>query len=340
MNRFRMIRWALVGAAVLTVTAARAVPVEAAPASVEGKKVLVVMSYHEGYGGEEEIKGAVRSLLEGAEIRFVHLDTKKNLAGGEERAREALRLYREFQPDAVIAANDNAQSLFVVPYLKGKVETPVVFCGVNNDAAKYGYPAVNVTGVLEKKHYREGISFSQVVEPAIRKIGIVYKDNPSNRTNLAQIEEEKASYTAEITAAVAVTTLAEAAAAVADFSPGVDAVLFLNLTGVLDSQGLPLEGKEALSSLTETMGLPTIVANTWEVRAGALCGVIQSDAEQGALAVEMLYEIWGGKAAVDIPVTENVNGLRYVNITTLKRLGLKLEPEVVIGTEMVVSGQP
>ncbi len=340
MNRFRMIRCVLIAAAVLTVTVYRTVAVEAVSALAEGKKVLVVMSYHEGYGGEEEIKGAVLSLLGGAEVRFVHLDTKKNLAGGEERAREAFRLYREFQPDAVIAANDNAQSLFVVPFLKGKVETPVVFCGVNNDATKYGYPAVNVTGVLEKKHYRESISFSQVVKPAIRKIGIVYKDHPTNLTNLAQIEEEKASYAAEITTAVAVTTLAEAEAAVADLSPRVDAVLFLNLTGVLDSRGLPLEGKEALSSLAETTGLPTIGSDSWEVKAGVLCGVIQSDAEQGALAVEMLYEIWGGKAVVDIPVTENVNGLRYVNITTLKRLGLKLEPEVVIGTEMVVSGQP
>jgi hypothetical protein len=41
-----------------------------------------------------------------------------------------------------------------------------------------------------------------------------------------------------------------------------------------------------------------------------------------------------------LAVTENVNGLGRVNITALKSLGLKLTPEVVIGTEMIVSGQP
>jgi len=340
MNMFRVIRWALVASSLLTVTAFRFSPVSAAPSLAEGKKVLVVMSYHEGYDGEEEIKGSILSLLVGAESKFVHLDTKKNLAGGEERAREAFRLYGEFRPDAVIAANDNAQSLFVVPYLKGKVATPVVFCGVNNDASKYGYPAVNVTGVLEKKHYRESVSFSQVVDPAIRKVGIICKDNPSNRTNLAKIEKEKHSYSAEITASVAVATLAEAEAAVAELSSRSDALLFLNLTGLLDGRGLPLEGQAVLAVLTEEARVPTIGADSWEVKAGVLCGVIQSDAEQGAIAVEMLLAIWGGKAPADLPVSENVNGRRHVNISTLKKLGLELAPEVVIGTEMIFSGQP
>lgn len=101
-----------------------------------------------------------------------------------------------------------------------------------------------------------------------------------------------------------------------------------------------MEGKAALSALMETTRLPTIAADGWEVKAGALCGVIQSDAEQGALATEMLFKIWGGKAAVDLPVVENVNGRRHVNIRTLEKLRLKLTPEVVIGTEMVASGPP
>ena len=48
----------------------------------------------------------------------------------------------------VIAVDDNAQKYVIVPYFKG-TSLPVVFAAVNWDASAYGYPADNVTGMLE-----------------------------------------------------------------------------------------------------------------------------------------------------------------------------------------------
>ena len=59
------------------------------------------------------------------------MDTKKNIEGGVRKAKDAYELYRRLQPDGVIAADDNAQSMFVVPYLKDRYDVPVIFCGVN-----------------------------------------------------------------------------------------------------------------------------------------------------------------------------------------------------------------
>ena len=48
----------------------------------------------------------------------------------------------------VIVADDNAAKYVVVPYFKD-ADLPFVFCGVNWDAAVYGFPCKNVTGMVE-----------------------------------------------------------------------------------------------------------------------------------------------------------------------------------------------
>ncbi len=302
---------------------------------VVGKKVLVVMSYHQGSEGEQKIKEGLESSLAGARIKYLWMNTKKDLAGGEAKAAEAFRLYQEFRPDAVIAADDNAQSLFVVPYLKDKVDTPVIFCGVNDEATAYGFPATNVTGVLEKKHYRESIGFARIIVPTIEKIAFVYKDNPTNRKNLAQIEKEKDSYSAEIAGKYPVSSMLELEKVLSGPGLQVDALFLLNLAGVVDQKGLKLEGADVVGFVVNNYAKPTIGASGWEIRAGVLCGVIKDDMEQGTLAARLLKKIWQGRAVADSPVTWNKNGPRLLNLTTLKKLGMKPSPEAIIGTELI-----
>lgn len=303
----------------------------------KGKKLLVVMSYHEETAMERQIKNGIEELLPDAAITYFWLDTKNRLAEGPARAEEAYEIYRRLQPDAVIAANDNAQSLFVVPYLLGKVATPVIFTGVNNDAGKYGYPAENVSGVVEKKHYRESIGFAQIIEPAIQRIGVIYKDNQSNRMNVAQILQEKSSYTVEEIDFTQVGTVRDVETAVHELSAKVDALLVLDLAGVLDQAGNPVEEAEVYGLVSRLAKKPTIGAGEWEIKAGILCGVVKMDQEQGVLAAEMLREVWGGKNAGDIPLTENRNGLRFLNIATVKKLGIRLQPQALIGTKIIIS---
>lgn len=303
--------------------------------SAEGKKILVVMSYHVEAQMEQEIKGGIESVLKDAQIKYFYMDTKRNLAGGHVKAKEAFALFESFKPDAVIAADDNAQSMFVVPYLKDKVKTPVIFCGVNHEASKYGYPAANVTGILERKHIREGISFAQLIVPGIRKIAVILKDNPSNRITVAQIQNEKTGYTAEITDFIGVSTLAEAISAANDLEDNVDTLLVLNLTGILDHGGNSLENIEILPYLAMEFQKPTIGTATMQVSAGLLCAVARTGHEQGSVAARMVIEALSGKSVNDIPITQNRNGRRVINVTTANRLGIKLKPMVLLGTQLV-----
>ena len=123
----------------------------ATPAPAE-KLVLWVDSYHDGYEWAHGIWRGIRKGLAGSGVRLkvIHMDTKRNNteAFGRQAALGALAVIEKIKPDAVIASDDNAQTYLVVPYLKG-TSLPVVFCGVNWDAAMYGYPAKNVTGIVE-----------------------------------------------------------------------------------------------------------------------------------------------------------------------------------------------
>lgn len=301
----------------------------------QGKKILIVMSYDAETNMEKDMKQVFDDMLQGATLKYLWLDAKKNPQDSEHKALEAYQLYQEFQPDVVVATNDNAQELFVVPYLKNKVPTPVIFAGVNDDADKYGFPADNVTGVLEKKHYRESISFAQLIDPGIKKIGIIYPDNLSQRKNIEQITREQASYAAEVSEIVKVTTVDELKAAILDLSAKIDAYLIFNPVGIQDQAGKAVSEKDLYKIILNMVQKPTLAVNDWEIEAGVLCGVIKINSEQAALAVEIIDKIFAGQAVKDIPFSENKNGLRYINIATLKKLGLKPEPQALLGTKII-----
>lgn len=300
-----------------------------------GKKVLVVMSYHEEYPWQRELREGIEGVLAGARLEFFNLDTKRDPDGGAARAEEALRLYRSFGPDAVIACDDNAQSLFVVPYLSGKVDTPVVFCGVNDDASKYGYPAANVTGMLEKTHYRETLSFARLIAPEIKRVEVLMNDTRSNQLLADQIHAEMEGYAARISGFTVVNTLPEAMEAVEALKGKTDALLWHLFTGLRDEGGKVLEMDEMLPPLSEQWGGAILGTTAWHVENGVLCAVAKTGREQGEGAARMVERILAGAAPAEVPVNWNVTGRRIVNVTTAERLGIKLKPMVILGTELV-----
>ena len=141
----------------------------AGPAAAAGKaryNVLVVMSYGPDYEFVQKVREGIESVLSDiCRIQHFYMDTKKNLVGGPQKAKAAYALYKKTCPDGVIAADDNAQSMFVVPYLKDKVKTPVMFCGVNEPPEKYGYPAANVSGILERITISQSLAFAKQLIP-------------------------------------------------------------------------------------------------------------------------------------------------------------------------------
>jgi ABC-type uncharacterized transport system substrate-binding protein len=299
-------------------------------------KVMVVMSYHEGYLWGMEIRDGIESELAGlCDLKYVYLDTKNNFAGGAEKAKRFYDLYLKYQPDGVIAADDAAQSMFVVPYLKNKVKTPVMFCGVNEDPEAYGYPASNVSGILERVHIKESIALVQQLVPSVMTFGCILKEDPSSYGIVTQIHQEIKGYSARFVTAKYVKTLADAVAATRELKSKCDALFLTPMDGLISRDGTPLTTGEVTPVIVTTFGKPTFSENSFNVKSGVLCAVIKTGQEQGAASAKMLLRAMRGTPVKDIPVARNRHGRRMINLTVMKSLGILPKPVFLIDTELV-----
>lgn len=316
----------------LFIAALMATSAVSAHAAAQTYRILVVMSYDEVYHWERDIRQGIEdTLADLGELRFFYMDTKRHLDGGEKKAREAFELYEAFKPHGVIAADDNAQSLFVVPYLRNRVETPVIFCGVNSTPDAYGYPARNVTGVLERDYFRETIAFAQLIKPDIHTACFLMNTTPTTAVLKEQITKEMATYPVEIPTVDRVRTFSEALEATDRLRPSCDALVLTNLSALSDGDGTPMTEKDLLGPLAKRFGKVTLGSIPSHVEYGALLTVANSGIEQGTLAARMLHKCLRGTPISDLPITRNRKGQRIINLKMMEALGIKPVPAALVG---------
>lgn len=303
-------------------------------------KILVVMSYEENFPWCQEVKTGIESTLGSqSELRYVYMNTKTDPNGGAKKAEEAYAAYQEFQPDGVIAVDDNAQSMFVVPYLKDKVKTPVMFAGVNAEPSKYGYPAANVSGILEREQFKESLFLVQQLVRGVKTFGILLPDDATGKALLAQIEQEKGEYPLAFTEAKIPKTFEELQTMVEAMKQTTDALFYITLEGLRNHAGKAMTDKEMLPVIVAKFGKPILTNAPFRVKFGALCAVVKMGEEQGSTAAGMLLSAMQGKSVAEIPIMRNHFGRRILNATTLQALQIKPSPIVLRGAELVTTEQ-
>ena len=81
-----------------------------------GEKILWVDSYHQGYEWSDGIEAGLKDVLNdtGVELKIVRMDTKRNTGDdfGNNAANQAKAEIEAFEPDVLIASDDNAQKVF------------------------------------------------------------------------------------------------------------------------------------------------------------------------------------------------------------------------------------
>ncbi|MBF0129618.1 MAG: ABC transporter substrate-binding protein [Alphaproteobacteria bacterium] len=299
-------------------------------------KVLVVMSYEEDNPWVKDIsEGIGRVLGDTSDVTTFHLNTKLNRPGGPEKAREAHELFQRLKPDGVIAADDDAQEMFVVPYLRDQVRTPVMFCGVNAAAEKYGYPSSNVSGILERAHARESLSFIKQMLPNIRSVCFLTHNVPAGLALRAQVEAEKGTYPAKVAAFHLVGTLGELEGLAGGLRKDCDALLVDSLEGVLDSDSRPMRGADVIGVIRGLYDGPLLGGNRYQVEQGAWAAVVKTGKEQGETSADMLLKAMRGMPVADIPVTRNGKGQRIINVTAIESRKISLRPIILKGATLI-----
>ncbi|MCP4971955.1 MAG: hypothetical protein GY932_15370, partial [Arcobacter sp.] len=93
----------------------------------------------------------------------------------------------KWQPDIIIASDDNASNYIIKKYFKNK-NIPIIFIGVNWDIKKYGYPYKNLTGQVEVEAINELVKALKIYAKG-SKIGLLTADTKTDRKTLKYYQD-------------------------------------------------------------------------------------------------------------------------------------------------------
>ncbi len=121
-------------------------------------KILILHSYNTDYIWtnliDESLKHELRKKPK-LRTQFFYMNTK--LFYNKSSEKSAIRTIEQFDPNIIIAFDDNAQKFLSKYYLNKNI--PIIFAGVNGHVDKYNYVGhENVTGIFERKSV-EGVIF-------------------------------------------------------------------------------------------------------------------------------------------------------------------------------------
>ena len=305
-------------------------------AAAEKFKVLVVMSYEEDNPWVKEIREGIDSVLkDNCELTYFYMNTKANHAGGPAKAAEAYALYQQLQPQGVITADDDAQSMFVLPFLKDKVTTPIMFNGVNAAPEKYGFPTANISGVLERAHVRESLAFAKQLLPHAQTACFMTNNVPAGLALRNQVQAEKDSYPARGNTFYLPKSQAEIAALAKTLNANCHLLFIDSLEGITDDQGKSLNNLDVLNIISRLYKGAILGGNRYQVEQGAWAAVIKTGQEQGETSAEMLLKAMRGTPVSQIPLATNNKGQRIINVTALEAHAITPRPIVLRGATLV-----
>lgn len=314
-------------------------PAPAAAPQRARPKLLFIDSYHEGYpwsdgilrgalgvlgvhrtpdGGLDERRSAVT-------IQIVHMDTKRNPAAALHRkaGQRVKALIDTWRPDLVIAADDNASKHVIAPYFVG-ARLPFIFCGVNWDASAYGFPAANVTGMIEVSLVRELL---RALLPYARgqRIGLLGARNESNQ------KEADAYRTALKLALSEIRFVDDFATWKAEFrrlQREVDVLLLAPPSFLSAGPDAAARQAEARRFALDNTRIPTGAVEDW-IAPYALVTFAKRAAEQGEWAARAALQILAGTPPSQVPIAQNQQAVIFLNMPLARALGARFPVDLV-----------
>jgi len=304
------------------------------------RKVLVVHSYHPEYEWVAAVnRGLQMAILPSdAKVETFYMDTKRRTDKEwmEQAGQKALELIDEWQPDVVVTVDDDAQR-FVGSALAGRTKPAVVFCGVNGEPETYGYPAANVTGVLERLHFNESLAFLKSFYPKAKRT-VLLTDYSS--TSFAVIDYVKSlpPGAIEVVDYITPVTFDQWQDAVLRYSKQVDVIsVYVYHTVKQDAEAkISMPPREVMAWTAEHCSVPILGFLVFSVDDGSLCGVLESGVEQGQLAGEMAVAILHGKRPDELPMVTGTRGQTMVNMKMAKKLGIEIPPAILKTIDVIV----
>ena len=289
---------------------------EALSQDMKGKKVLFVDSYHEGYDWSDGITSGVVNTLKntGVELKIYRMDTKRNNTEDfkKQAGVAAKKLIDEFKPDVVIMSDDNAAQYLIAPYYKDS-KLPFVFCGVNWDASVYGFPAKNITGMIEVNDTTGLLKVLRKISKG-DKVGFIADDTETNRK---EIENYAKLFNLTVVPYFA-KDFADWKKGYVELQSKVDNLIFYNYVAIKD-----WNPDEATGFIQKNTKIPSGTFQTGPMPY-VMVGYLKLPEEQGEWAAKSALKILGGAAPSAIPIAKNEKGNVVINLKVASAAGVEI----------------
>jgi hypothetical protein len=301
----------------------------AATMKYKGKKVLFVNSYHDGYEWSDgEVQGA-KNVFKGTGVEFkvYNMDTKNHPeeAFKTESGLKAKQLIEEYKPDAVITSDDNAVIYLTKPYFKD-AKIPFIFCGVNWDAAKYGMPYKNTTGMIEVdpigELYRNLRNYAKGP-----RIGYIANDNETEH-NVADFDQ-KNFFHENMTKKYFVKTYEEFKKQYIQAQNEVDMLYFSGSVGITG-----WDEKDAADFVVKHTKIPT-GSNLPYMTSNVLMVMGKDPLEQGEWSAKAALKIFDGTAVSAIPQASNKRVKFSINMKLANSLKVTFSPSILKAAQLI-----
>ncbi|MBN2454447.1 hypothetical protein JXB11_02780 [Candidatus Woesearchaeota archaeon] len=301
-------------------------------------KIFYLNSYHEFPWADDNIKAFEEVFEKGGidiEIKRWDMDTLRNTSEQNKmvKGEKAIEMIEEYKPDLIYAEDDHAQE-FIAKYVN--TETPIVFTGLNEDPAKYGYDtAENVAGVLEELHFADTVNLLKTLYPdEIKRIAVISDDLPQWITVIKNLKEQKEEFPEiEFVGWDRLHKLEEYKSKVLTYQDNVDAIMHLSIVGFVDKDGNNVPEGQVLKWLVENSEIPETTFWDFIVDQGALLSAEVSAKEQGEAGGRLAYAILiDGAEPSSFEFKPTKKSEKAINLARAESLGLKRDdiPSIIL----------
>ncbi|VAW96126.1 hypothetical protein MNBD_GAMMA22-860 [hydrothermal vent metagenome] len=286
-------------------------------------KCLHIMSYHSGYAWNDGIEAGVEKTLAGkCTLKKFYMDTKRNKSKkfAKKMALKAKLLIESYQPDIVIASDDNASRYLVKTYYKNN-KLPFVFCGINWTAESYGYPYDNVTGMVEVAPIIPLLNIIKKTVPKVTQGTYLSADVVTEHKDFNHYQQEYDKKNIKLQG-VFVTSMAQWKKAYKQAQSS-DFIILNNYAGIND-----WDAKQAIAHVQQYSRKFTVTNYKW-MMPFAMFALTKNAFEQGRWSAEVALSVLSGTDISEIPITINKEWDIFVNVELLKRSNLKLNKHIL-----------
>lgn len=292
---------------------------------------LYVASYHIGYPWSDGVERGLRERLqEQCNITGFYMDTKRRKSTAQKVAagQAAYELITNLKPDVVITSDDNAAKYLIVPHLLDK-EIPVVFSGINWTVDEYGFPASNVTGIVEiapiKPMLMEGVATGNISQDQPVRIAYLGASTLSEIKNFNRVKTTAESLNMSVDRILAETF--------DEWKNGFELAQSYDLVVMGSSSGVANFNEQEASawaiSNTRTLSLTN---HEWMMPYAAI-GFTKVAEEHGEWAAASAIAILNGVRTIDIPLVTNRRWDTWTNDALLLMLDIDLAQSSLIGAK-------